>query len=100
MIRRTEIAEAEKPRTRTRVLDLNDITCTYRVTTQRTFAGADGAGEALYETEITDVTLLGLILRFGTHPVNDAVLLMPSELAEDRRQDIEAKIKRAILNGL
>lgn len=100
MIRRTEIREAETPRTTYDSLDLHDLHCTFHVTRQQTFCGVDGAGEALYSTEITDVTLLSLTLRFGTHPVDDAVLFMPSELSDDRRAAIEAKIKRAIERGM
>ena len=99
MTTRTEIAEATRPRTRRGTHDGDDLHCTYTVTTQRTFAGVDGAGEALYSTEVTDVTLLSLTLRFGTHPVNDAVLLMPSEIAEDRREAIEEQIRRAIVES-
>ena len=100
MIRRTEIAEAEQPRTKRDALDLHDLHCTFTITRQQTFCGVDGAGEALYSTEVTDVTLLSLTLRFGTHPVDDAVLFMPSELSDDRRAAVEEQIKRAIANGL
>ncbi|TXH49468.1 MAG: hypothetical protein E6Q97_22640 [Desulfurellales bacterium] len=100
MIRRSEIADAETPRTKRDSLDLHDLHCTSTVTRQQHFAGTDGAGEALYETEITDVTLLSLTLRFGTHPVDDAVLLMPSELTEDRRAAIEEQVRRAIERGM
>lgn len=99
MIRQAEIAEAEKPRTKRDSLDLHDLHCTFKVTTQQKFAGVDGAGQALYTTE-TDVELLSLTLRFGTHPIEDAVLLMPCEIAEDSRASIEEKIKRAVENGM
>ena len=99
MITRTEIREAELPRTANRTLDLDAIVCTYRLTTTRTFAGTDGAGEALYDEE-REVELLAMLLRFGTHPVDDAVLFMPSELSDDRRAAVEEQIKRAIANGL
>ncbi len=100
MIRHAEITEAETPVSKSGKLDLSDIVADYRYTVTQTYAGCDGAGEALYETKITDVEVLCMILKFGTHPVKDAVVLMPSELAENRRQDIEAKIQRAIERGL
>jgi hypothetical protein len=97
MIRQNEITEATQPRTRRGVLDLDAIVCTYTVTTQQTFEGIDGAGEALYTTEITDVTLLSLTLRFGEHPVADSVVMMACELTEDRRAAVEEQIKRRLL---
>lgn len=95
MIRRTEIREAELPRTANRTLDLDAIVCTFRLTTTRTFAGTDGAGEALYDEEY-DVELLSMILRFGTHPLDDVVVLMPCELSDDRRAAIEEQIKKRL----
>jgi hypothetical protein len=99
MIRQSEITEATTPRTRRGVLDLDAIHCTYTVTTQKTFEGIDGAGEALYSTEVTDVTLLSLTLRFGPHPVDDAVVLMACELTEDRRAAVEEQIRNRLTQG-
>ena len=95
MIRRSEIREAELPRTATRTLDHDNIVCTYRLTTTRTFAGVDGAGEAMYDAE-HDVELLSMTLRFGEHPVDDAVLLMPSEISDDRLAAIEEQIRKRL----
>lgn len=94
MIRRTEIREAELPRTANRTLDLDAIVCNYRLTATRHFAGTDGAGEALYDEEY-EVELLSMILRFGER-VADAVVIMPSELAEDRRAAIEEQIAKHV----
>ena len=98
MITRSEIREAELPRTASRTLDHDNIVCTYRLTTTRTYAGTDGAGEALYDEE-REVELLSMILRFGER-VADAVVIMPSELSDDRRAAIEEQIKRAIVKGM
>lgn len=95
MIRRTEIREAETPQRVCRTLDLDSIICTYRLTTTRTFAGVGGAGEALYDEE-REVELLSMTLRFGSHPVDDAVLFMAGELSEDRRAAIEEQIKKRL----
>lgn len=94
MIRRSEIREAELPRTASRTLDMDAIVCTYRLTTARTFAGTDGAGEALYDEE-REVELLSMILRFGER-VADAVAIMPSEMSDDRRAAIEEQIKKRL----
>lgn len=95
MIRRTEIREAELPRTADRTLDLDAIVCTYRLTTTRTFAGVGGAGEALYTAE-QEVELLSMVLRFGEHPLTDSVVLMPCELSDDRRAAIESQIRKHV----
>lgn len=95
MIRRSEIAEAETPTRVRRTLDLDSIICAYRLTTTRTFAGVDGAGEALYDEE-REVELLSMVLRFGEHPVDDAVLLMPSEISDDRLAAIEEQIRKRL----
>lgn len=95
MITRTEIREAEQPTRVRRTLDLDSIICTYRLTTTRTFAGVGGAGEAMYTAE-QEVELLSMVLRFGTHPVDDAVLFMAGELSEDRRAAIEEQIRKRL----
>lgn len=95
MIRRTEIREAETPQRVRRTLDLDSIVCTYRLTTTRTFAGVGGAGEAMYTAE-HGVELLSMVLRFGEHPLSDAVVLMPCELSDDRRAAIEEQIAKHV----
>lgn len=95
MIRRTEILEAETPTRVRHTLDLDSIVCTYRLTTTRKFFGVGGAGEALYTVE-QEVELLSMVLRFGEHPLSDAVVLMPCELSDDRRAAIEEQIKKHV----
>lgn len=95
MIRRSEIREAETPQRVRRTLDLDNIVCTYRLATTRTYAGVDGAGEALYDEEY-EVELLSMILRFGERMFADSVVIMPSELAEDRRAAVEEQIRKRL----
>lgn len=95
MIRRSEIREAEQPTQVRRTLDLDSIVCIYRLTTTRKFFGVGGEGEAMYTVE-HEVELLSMVLRFGAHPLDDAVVLMPCELSDDRRAAIEAQIRKHV----
>lgn len=89
MILRTEITEATRPRTRTRLFDLDSVRYTAIVTTQLIYRGQQGDGQAMYESELRDLQLVGVVLCFDGRDV----ALSARELLGSKVEEIEERLR-------